>query len=168
MKKKMLAVTLLRRGFIAAVALASGALTLDYYLVGRKIVDLPSSIRVPARAVLHAHLFEEYWENELYSQKPTIDMLSVRERVSYYALIAIYCDLSNYRANYFEEIAAPDGEELLAYLEGVVRTEEYNGLSDNSKKRVKYWLERLPTVVQEREREKMLQKHVDKQTMGGK
>jgi len=139
---------------LATILAAVGAFVTDYFLVRQKVRRAPPSVQVIALPVLRAEIVSpilgQFWEDSFLEQVPSLKTMSSSERVEFFTLVLMYCDLSNYRAVYFIEAAESDGEEVLENLLKISGSPNFENYPDDVKSRIRHWIDTFPTVIRER------------------
>jgi len=105
------------------------------------------TVRYAVSKVLLAQFFSEitggYWEDELSKQAILIYQLPLAERLNFFALILMNCNLDTSRSFLFSEMLGEDAVNLKKYLINLKSGIEFKKLNSTQQLNVTQWIEEL-------------------------
>jgi len=91
----------------------------------------------------------DYWENELSEQAVMIYQLPLKERLNFFALIIMNCDLDTSRGFLFSEIVGKDAYVLRIYLINLKSSMKFKEMNPTQQLRIIQWIEELNILSQQ-------------------
>ena len=120
--------------------------------LGRKTAGMSPTVRPATEAVLRAQLWSRisgsYWENEMEARARFVSTLPERDRLDFFRVILLSCDLDTSRATLFSELVGKDAESLRHDLRNLKDSAEFGRLSSMQQKEVLAWIDELKVVAE--------------------
>lgn len=120
--------------------------------LGLKTAGISPTVRPAAEAVLRAQLWSRvsgsYWENEMETKARFVATLLERDRLDFFRVILLSCDLDTSRATLFSELVSKDAESLRCDLRSLKDSAEFGSLSATQQKEVVDWIDELKVVAE--------------------
>jgi len=119
---------------------------------GRKTAGISPVVRPATEAVLRAQLWSRisgsYWENEMEDRARFVSTLPERERLDFFRVILLSCELDTSRATLFSQLVGKDAESLRRDLRSLKDGAEFEHLSPTQRKEVAAWIDELKVVAE--------------------
>ena len=136
---------------VACVGLVCGVVLLKVWF-GRKTAGISPAVRPATEAVLRAQLWSRisgsYWENEMENQARIVSTLSDHERIEFFRVILLSCELDTSSATLFSQLVGKDAESLRRDLRNLKESAEFGRLSATQQKEVVAWIDELKVVAE--------------------
>lgn len=143
--------TLLASSLVIGMGLLCSAVFFKTWL-GRKTAGISPAVRPAAEAVLRAQLWSRisggYWENEMEDRARFVSTLPERDRLDFFRVILLSCDLDTSRATLFSQLVGKDAESLRHDLRSLKDSAEFGRLSATQQKEVVAWIDELMVVAE--------------------
>lgn len=121
-------------------------------LLGRRTAGISPTVRLAVEAVLRAQLWSRisgaYWENEMEDRARFVATLPERDRLDFFRVILLSCDLDTSRATIFSQLVGKDAESLRRDLRSLKDSAEFIRLSATQQKEVVAWIDELKVVAE--------------------
>ena len=147
--------TVTRMLLIASMVIGMGLLCATVLFrtwLGRRTEGISPTVRPAAEAVLRAHLWSRisgsYWENEMEDRARFVSTLPERDRLDFFRVILLSCDLDTSRATLFSQLVGKDAESLRRDLRSLKDAAEFDRLSPTQRKEVVIWINELKVVAE--------------------
>ena len=118
----------------------------------RRTAGTSPTVRPAAEAVLRAEFWSRftgaYWETEMETRAPFVLALPERDRLDFFRVIILTCDLDMSRATRFCELVGKDAESLRRELCSLKDSREFARLSEAEQKAVLDWIIQLKVVAE--------------------
>jgi hypothetical protein len=143
--------TLLASMMIIGVVLLCGVLIFKAWL-GHQTVGISPTVRPAVEAVLRAQVWSKisgsYWEDEMVSRAQIVSALPKRDRLDFYRVIVLTCELDTSRATLFCQLVAKDAELLRRDLVALKESLKFARLSTTQQKEVVDWIDELKVITE--------------------
>ena len=142
---------LLASSLVVGLGLLCGTAVFKVWL-GRKTAGISPVVRPATETVLRAQLWSRisggYWENEMEDRARFVSTLPERERLDFFRVILLSCDLDTSRATLFSQLVGKDAESLRRDLRSLKDSAEFDRLSAAQQKEVVAWIDELKVVAE--------------------
>jgi hypothetical protein len=139
-------------GMIVAVLL--GSLLIFDVWISAKAWDAKPAARPAIVAVLKAQAWSKlsggYWDSEMYNQQKYVAGLPLQDRLDYYRVLVLECDLDTSRGLVFINSVGNDAEALHQNLLIFKSSDKYTHLSSAQQKSIRAWTEEMDIVAKGR------------------